>query len=585
VRPLRLLLLAGVLVATLAPAAQFDVSAQYQPQQDKFLPRYFPETGFWIQGLFREYWETRGGLFVFGYPITGVFWHEGDGLYKQYFQRAIFEYHPDHAGTEYEVLLMRLGAELARDRRGEPEFQPIEPFENNPDHRYFSATGHSLSYGFKAFWEHNQGQRNFGYPLSREFDERNQPPPAGDGEIHTVQYLERNRFEWHPEHRGTEYEFLLGLLGVEYLQQHGVPDGVDDPQDPSLPPFDPIREVQYAPHAGYGFNIFYRGDAGSADYHHQVFDAVQGAGFNWIKIQARWSELHRHPENPGFVDTVPLERVINHAHERGINIVVSVTHAPDWVHPDGGIPDDTTQFRNFMEHMARHFQGKVQGWEIWNEPNLAYEVGGYVDPGAYVRLLRAGYEGVKAGDPQAAVLFGGLTPTGVTNPTIAIDDVQYLEQIYAYNNGEVRNYFDHLGAHPGSNNNPPDTMYPHNIGPGEWSTHPSFYFRRIQQQRAVMERHGDSAKQIWLTEFGWSTENQAPGYEYGAEISEQQQAENLVRAFQIARQEWPWMGVMMVWNLNYSTVVDPADEKFPWSVLNPDWSPRPSYEALRDMPK
>jgi hypothetical protein len=111
------------------------------------------------------------------------------------------------------------------------------------------------------------------------------------------------------------------------------------------------------------------------------------------------------------------------------------------------------------------------------------------------------------------------------------------------------------------------------------------HFRRIQQQRAVMERHGDSAKQIWLTEFGWSTENQAPGYEYGAEISEQQQAENLVRAFQIARQEWPWMGVMMVWNLNYSTVVDPADEKFPWSVLNPDWSPRPSYEALRDMPK
>jgi polysaccharide biosynthesis protein PslG len=581
-KPLRLLLLAGVLFASLAPATQVDVSANYQPQQDLMLPRYFPETGFWVQGHFREYWETRGGLFVFGYPITGVFWHEGDGMYKQYFQRAIFEYHPEHAGTEYEVLLMLLGNELAEGRRHEDPFQPIPAFEDSRDHRYFHPTGHSISFGFKAFWEHNNGQRNFGYPISQEFDEQNQPPPAGDGEIHTVQYFERNRIEWHPEHRGTQFEFLLGLLGVEYLQQHGVPDGADDPQDPSLPPFDPIREVQYAPHVGYGFNTFYRGDADSFDYHNQMFDVVQGAGFDWIKIQARWSELHR---EPGFIDPVPLDRVINHAHDRGIKVVVSVTHSPEWLDPDGGIPDDLDQFREFMQYMANRFQGKVQGWEIWNEQNLAYEVGGYVDAGEYVGLLKAGYEGVKAGDPRAAVLFGGLTPTGVTNPTIAIDDVQYLQQVYAHNNGEVRAYFDHLAAHPGSNNNPPDTMYPHNIGPGEWSTHPSFYFRRIEQQRQVMESNGDAAKQIWLTEFGWSTENQAPGYEYGAEISPQQQAQYLVRAYQIAKQEWPWMGVMMVWNLNYSTVVGPEDEKFPWAVVNPDWSPRPAYEALRDMPK
>jgi polysaccharide biosynthesis protein PslG len=505
-------------------------------------------------------------------------------MYKQYFQRAIFEHHPEHAGTEYEVLLMLLGNELAEDRRDEPEFQPVEPFEDNRDHRYFSATGHAIGHGFKTFWERNNGQRNFGYPISREFDERNAPPPAGDGEVHTVQYFERNRFEWHPEHQGTEYEYLLGLLGVEYLQEHGVPDGVTDREDPSLPPYDPIRDIQYGPHVGYGFNIFYRGDGGSESraYHDQVLDSVEGAGFDWIKVQARWSELHREPH---WVDFAPLDRIVSHANDRGLKVVVSVTHSPDWTNANGGIPDDLSSFDFFMEEMAGHFQGRVHGWEIWNEQNLAYEVGGYVDAGEYVELLKVGYEAVKRGDPRAPVLFGGLTPTGVTDPTIAIDDVTYLEQIYAYNNGEISNYYDHLGAHPGSNNNPPDTMYPNNMGPGEWSNHPSFYFRRLEQQRAVMERHGDADKQIWLTEFGWSTENQAPGYEYGAEISPQDQARHLTRAFEIAKQEWPWMGVMMVWNLNYSTVVSAEDEKFPWSVINPDFSPRPAYDALRDMPK
>jgi polysaccharide biosynthesis protein PslG len=207
VRSCRFFLMAVVLLASLGPATAHDqestASANYEPQKDLMLPRYFEETGFWIQGHFREYWETRGGLFVFGYPITSVFWHEEDGLYKQFLQRAILVYHPGHAGTEYEVLLKLLGNELAEDRRHEPEFQPVEPFEDSESHRFFPATGHAIGHGFKSFWEANDGQRNFGYPISIEFDERNEPPPAGDGEIHTVQYFERNRFEWHPEHRGT----------------------------------------------------------------------------------------------------------------------------------------------------------------------------------------------------------------------------------------------------------------------------------------------------------------------------------------------------------------------------------------------
>jgi polysaccharide biosynthesis protein PslG len=204
----------------------------------------------------------------------------------------------------------------------------------------------------------------------------------------------------------------------------------------------------------------------------------------------------------------------------------------------------------------------------------------------YFDLIKAVYPVIKQADPKAAVVFGGLTPTGINNPEQAIDDVNYLEQIYEINGGEVRQYFDALGAHAGSNHNPPDTLWPDNPGPGPgWQDHPSFYFRRIEQVRAVMEKAGDGNKQVWLTEFGWTTKNQAPGYEYGEFNSEEDQAKYLVRAYEIAAERYPWMGVMAMWNLNFSTIVGPEDEKHAWSIIRDDYSPRPAYEALKAMPK
>jgi uncharacterized protein YkwD len=72
--------------------------------------RYFPETGHNMWPGFATYWERRGGLRLFGYPITEPFWE--NGLLIQYFERARFEYHPANAGTQWEILLGRLGAEV-----------------------------------------------------------------------------------------------------------------------------------------------------------------------------------------------------------------------------------------------------------------------------------------------------------------------------------------------------------------------------------------------------------------------------------------------------------------------------------------
>ena len=72
---------------------------------------------------------------------------------------------------------------------------------------------------WRAFeeWRQNGGLPIFGFPISGEMQEVS---PI-DGKTYTVQYFERNRFEYHPEFRGTRNEVLLGLLGVEIVKSKG----------------------------------------------------------------------------------------------------------------------------------------------------------------------------------------------------------------------------------------------------------------------------------------------------------------------------------------------------------------------------
>ena len=171
---------------------------------------YFPQVGHNLSDEFLRYWQTYGGVPIFGYPTTEAF-HE-NGYLVQYFERNRFEYHPENT-PPYDVLLGRLGADSTARR----VFQKVEPFTSGPSHVYFPETGHSLNSGFLGYWNKNGGLAIFGYPLSEEIREVS----PTDGKEYTVQYFERARFEYHPEYKGTDAEVLLGLLGVSTLQGKG----------------------------------------------------------------------------------------------------------------------------------------------------------------------------------------------------------------------------------------------------------------------------------------------------------------------------------------------------------------------------
>src|SRR5689334_9863354 len=70
--------------------------------------RYFPETHHWVRGSFLQYWNEHGGLAQQGFPLTEEFPEvnklDGKTYQVQYFERAIFEHHPENQ-PPFDVLL------------------------------------------------------------------------------------------------------------------------------------------------------------------------------------------------------------------------------------------------------------------------------------------------------------------------------------------------------------------------------------------------------------------------------------------------------------------------------------------------
>ena len=83
--------------------------------------RYFPETRHTLTGRFLTYWQQHQGRVLLGPPISEPFEAgNGDGsgqaYLMQYFANARLEYHPEHAGTRFEVQPGLLGREYLHER-------------------------------------------------------------------------------------------------------------------------------------------------------------------------------------------------------------------------------------------------------------------------------------------------------------------------------------------------------------------------------------------------------------------------------------------------------------------------------------
>ena len=325
---------------------------------------------------------------------------------------------------------------------------------------------------------------------------------------------------------------------------------------------------------GYGVQIDPWGNRGAA------INATKGMGFDWVKVQIPWKNFEGSAGQKNFPDDI-----VGDLTGGGLNVLLSVVKAPDWARPGNtkfnveGPPADPQRYADFVGALAARYKGRAKAIEVWNEQNLWYEWGGEpLDVGRYVDLLCKGYRAIKAADPGMVVVAGAMTPTGVNDGSTAIDDVVYLQRMYA---AGAKGCFDAIGAHPSGYNNPPDAKFGYsNPAEPSFKNHPSFFFRdTMERYRAVMVANGDAGKRIWPTEFGWaSTPSPHNGYEYARDNTPDEQASFTRQAYQLAK-GWGWVGPMFLWNLDYN-VTQPSTELAAFGIMG-----RPAQSALSTMPK
>jgi polysaccharide biosynthesis protein PslG len=292
-----------------------------------------------------------------------------------------------------------------------------------------------------------------------------------------------------------------------------------------------------------------------------VLDKLQAAGVRTIRMDVGWSALQ--PSGPGALAPWYVQRmdfVVNQARKRGIAVLAMLWSTPGWANGNQGPnvpPTNVATYAAVAHALAAHFRGRMQAWEVWNEPDSPTFFTGTA--ANYVALLRAAYPAIKHGDPNAVVVTGGPT----------YDSVEWVTQIYA---AGAHGFFNVLATHA--------YQAPSDAGP-KVDDGSKYEIARIAGVRKLMVQHGDGHLKIWFTEFGWSTSaNNAATALWYRGVSEQKQAQYLVRMLNLVRDHYPYVSRVFWYDERDRTGSDPWNDHF--GLLHTNLSPKPAYSALRN---
>jgi hypothetical protein len=216
--------------------------------------------------------------------------------------------------------------------------------------------------------------------------------------------------------------------------------------------------------------------------------------------------------------------------------------------------------------LAAAFRGTVMGYEIWNEPDDPQFWAGAPDPRGYTALLRPAYAAIKAADPGATVVVGGLVG----------NDLDFVNGLYA---AGAKGSFDAIGVHTDTACNTTDPTAYLRDSSGHISRWSFTGYREIHQ---AMIDHGDPG-QIWMTELGWSTTQatctvgasagRAPGG-----VSRAQQATFLTKAYQCLADD-PYVTQAMWFNLHdFDSSAAAYDEQL--GLVTDSYVRKPAFTAF-----
>ena len=330
---------------------------------------------------------------------------------------------------------------------------------------------------------------------------------------------------------------------------------------------------------------------GNGDWNNTL-SLAQPLNMGWIKIQLNWQELQ--PEGVGTSNAnydMVLSNIVA-ANNNGFKVLVSIAKAPDWARSNtesDGPPDDVSHLVAFVEMLISNAGSNISAIEVWNEPNLRREWTGTLpfNGGGYMQLFTPVYQQIQSQAPQIQVLTAGLAPTDSTD--VSVNDRDFLWQMYDAGLGNLDNAA--IGVHPYGWGNAPDAVCCEPVDSLAWDEQPQFFFvNTINAYRNIQNSKNDADKQLWITEFGWSSWdnfNVTPLEEWMNYVPASQQGAYVLRAFEIGH-SFDFVGPMILWNMNFATTVSVGnrDEMAGFSLLylndQNNYSPRSVYIAIRD---
>jgi len=309
--------------------------------------------------------------------------------------------------------------------------------------------------------------------------------------------------------------------------------------------------------------------AQSSAMQNRELDAAVRAGITWLRIDLDWSVIEPVEGRMNFAQT---DGLVAAARARGFSVLGVLDYTPRWAQDPTvragtthGRPSTPEVFAAFASKAANHYAQQITTYEIWNEPNLALFFLPRPDAAYYTRMVQASYQRIHAAIPGATVLAGSLAPGGDNADGTSVAPTTFAEQMYGAGvEGSLDAFSDHPYSYPASPNDPRTAAYN------------AFY--RLRYIFGTLQRHGDGARQIWLTEIG--APSAAVTTDEGVvPIDEKRQAEIIGETLMAAGQ-LGYSGPAFIYTLRDDQTGSPDIGKN-FGLLRSDFSPKPAYAVVQ----
>ncbi|SCX12950.1 Endo-1,4-beta-xylanase, GH35 family [Mycolicibacterium fluoranthenivorans] len=313
-----------------------------------------------------------------------------------------------------------------------------------------------------------------------------------------------------------------------------------------------------APADGYGF-----GQGAAPTYEpfedtNRELDAVARTGASWYRVAVDWSTIEK---TRGQYNWAYLDNAVNTATAKGLRVLGVLLYTPPWARPQAlnsllpsVPPADASQFADFASKAVQRYAGRIQAWQVWNEPNLPLFMGFTQNRAAvYAGMLKAAYPAIKAANPGATVVMSGLSrQPGPESPS------NFLKQLYA---AGVQGSFDAAAAHP-------------YVTPGGIAADPEGGWSEVGLMHDVMTGAGDGGKKIWFTELGAPTSDTAEG------VSQQEQAKQITDVLAAAA-GLGYVGPAFIYSIRDNDSSNRGDREANFgALLTTDWQPKFTASVL-----